>query len=148
MSDLTKVKIKLPDTFDAELLWAESKGNHLFRLVNIPFDAIGYAEGDIVRCIEIDSIPEVIGIEKDSGNGTLHLVFVDSNLPESQRVLNELVSVGCTYERASKSLVGVTIPPALLVPFSQIANYLNGIDDGILQGWEVAKRFIRANGNE
>ncbi|OQY89922.1 MAG: hypothetical protein B6D41_10090 [Chloroflexi bacterium UTCFX4] len=142
--DLVKVQIRLPDTFNAELLWAKPVGNNLYRLMNIPFDAMGYSEGDIVRTVPTGNMPTVVEIQEDSGNGTLRLFFKDSSNTEAQEILNELVSVGCTYERASSSTVGLTVPPTLELPFSQLANYLNSVDDRVLAAWEVAKKFTRS----
>jgi hypothetical protein len=86
---------------------------------------------------------EVVVLEQDSGNGTIRIIFSDSESPEAQHILDELVSVGCMYERASSELVAVTVPPNLDIPFSQLANYLNSADDEILVGWEVGKNLTR-----
>ncbi len=139
-----KIRIPLPGTsFAAETLWAEQIGESLFRLLNIPFVAFGYAENDIVRCEQIQDWFQVIGLEKDSGNGTLRLMFAQYEDNEVQAVLDELKSVGCTYEKASSNLVAVTVPPNLQIPFSQLSNFLNNTKDEVLSGWEVAKSFTR-----
>lgn len=127
-----------------ETVWAEEVGANLYRLLNIPFYAEGYAEQDIVRCVDRNEWKEVVGVEKDSGNGTVRLMFTNSQNPEAQQILDQLVSVGCTYERASSQLVAVTVPPNLAVPFSQMASYLNSTSDNVLVGWEVAKRLTRS----
>lgn len=144
-----KIKIPLPEgSFAGETLWAEPVGENLYRLLNIPFSATGYAEDDIVRCQRREEWDEVIALEKDSGNGTLRLMFADAESKEAQFILDELVSVGCTYEQASSRLVAVTVPPNLEVPFSQLANFLNNTADDILMGWEVAKELNRTAEDE
>ena len=144
MGKQVKVRFNLNgNPVDGETLWAEDLGNNLYRLLNIPYHAMGYAENDIVRCVQKADSIEVVGINKHSGNGTVRIMFNDSNSSKAQAVLNEVVSVGCTYERASSKLVAVTIPPNLEIPFSQMANYLNSISNDILTGWEVGKELIR-----
>lgn len=137
-----KIRISLP-TNSSETLWAEQVGENLFRLLNIPFFAFGYAEGDIIRSEHQQGWNQVVGLEKDSGNGTLRLIFAQDENRDIQEILDELESVGCTYEKASSKLVAVTVPPNLEIPFSQLSNFLNGTKDEIMSGWEVAKQFTR-----
>ena len=144
MKDKVKIRFNLQgNPINGETIWAEPVGKDLYRLLNIPYYAIGYAEGDIVHCVERGDWKEVINLEQDGGNGAIRIVFADSESPEAQHILDELVSVGCTYERASSELVAVTVPPNLDIPFSQMANYLNSADDKILVGWEVGKNLTR-----
>lgn len=144
MANKTKIRIPLPkDSFASETLWAEQIGENLFRLLNIPFSAFGYAENDIVRCEKVQDWYQVVGLEKDSGNGTLRLIFAQNDDQGVERILNELESVGCTYEKASSQLIAVTVPPDLQVPFSQLSNFLNSTNNEVLSGWEVAKNFTR-----
>ena len=142
MDKKVKVRIPLPDS-PGETLWAEQVGENLFRLLNIPFIAFGYAENDIVRCEQNQDWYQVVELEKDSGNGTLRLIFTQYDGKDVQRILNELASVGCTYEKGSSKLVAVTVPPHLQVPFSQLSNFLNSTKDEVMSGWEVAKNFTR-----
>lgn len=140
----TKVKVRLklqdPDGPAGETVWAEPTGEERYRLQSIPFAAYGYAEGDLVLCAWQDGWLEVVSKVSDSGNGTIRLLFRDAQSQAAQHILNELVSVGCTYEAASRQLVAVTVPSALAVPFSQLCNFLNGTEDSVLSGWEIAKR--------
>jgi len=143
-----RVKIRFPlvnESASGETLWAEGAGENLFTLLNIPFLAVGYAEGDVVRCVEHDGWHQVVGLEHSSGNGTLRLIFTDGKTRDAQEILDELSSVGCTYERASRNYVAVTVPPNLQIPFSQLSNYLNQTTDEVLTGWEVAKPFDRGD---
>ena len=140
----TKLKFLLPDgPVNGETTWAEKLGNGVFRLLNIPFFAIGYAQGDMVNCEAVAGEIRVLGMQKDSGNGTLRLFFSNIQDKDTQQVLQELTSVGATYEIAKDQLVAVNIPPNLGVPFSQLSNYLNGLSDKTLISWEVAKKFKR-----
>jgi hypothetical protein len=144
MDECVKIAFELPEvSFKRESVWAEPLGQDLYRLMNIPFYAFGYAEGDIVRCDNRAGYLTVTSLVQSSGNGTLRLLLADSAHSETQFILDELVSVGCGYERASEQLVAVTTPPTLEVSFSQLANYLNGLDSCLLIGWEIGKRLER-----
>jgi hypothetical protein len=144
MKQVVKIRFELEgDSVNGETVWAEPVGERLFRLANVPFISTGYAEGDIVLCNVVQGWQQVVGLAHDSGNGTLWLQFTDADSLAAQEVLKELASVGCTYERASDSDVGITVPPTLTVPFSQLANYLNGLPRDVLQGWEISKRMTR-----
>jgi hypothetical protein len=139
-----KVRILLTEgSLTGETLWAEKIDENVFRLCNIPFEAKGYAEDDIVLCQPKDGFNEVVSIKEDSGNGTIRLLFSNSLSKEALEILKELESVGCGYEFASSELVAVTIPPTLGVPFLQLSNFLNNTDDDILVGWEIAKPFTQ-----
>ena len=152
MGKQKKIRFNLQEvdgaSFSGETVWAEQLEGDQYRLMNIPFDISGYAEGDIVRCEpdewgEWDEVKEIV---LDSGNGTIRLLFgLGPHEEAQQKVLSELVSVGCTYERASEKFVAVTVPPTLDVPFSQLSNFLNGLSGGVLAGWEVAKPMKRLN---
>ncbi len=141
-----KIRFKLSDPTGpaGETLWAEPIAEGQCRLLSIPFAVDGYAEGDIVRCVEQDGWDEVVGMMQDGGNGTIRLLFGDAQSPDAQHVLDELVSVGCSYESAAQQLVAVTVPPTLDVPFSQLCNFLNETSDDVLQGWEIAKRVSKS----
>ncbi len=127
--------------FAGESLWAQDVVDGVYRLCNVPFNVKGYAEGDLVRCVLRDGWREVIGIERDSGNGTLLVKFTDAVEVESQRrVLDEITPVGCSYERVTRDIVAFTVPETMDVPFSQLLNYLDEqLKRGVFSGWEVHK---------
>lgn len=144
MSEQFKIRFNLQGTpTSGETVWAAKIEKDLYRLLNAPFFASGYAEGDIVRCEYHDGWLEVMTLVTDSGNGTLRLFFRDFENSNTGNVLDELVSVGCTYEKGAFGLVAVTVPPNLKVPFSQLSNYLNSLGKSTLLGWEIGKRFTR-----
>src|SRR5690349_19418629 len=100
MGQLAKIRFNLQNVpVGGETVWAEEIGDHRYRLVNIPFDANGYAEGDVVRCTSINGTEEVVGMEQDSGNGTIRIKFSGPESTNTNQILDELTSVGCTYER-------------------------------------------------
>lgn len=139
-----KIRFNLHGTPVAgETIWAINVGENLFQLVNVPFYAMGYALDDIVRCREKGEFFEVIGLEEDSGNGTVRMYFQPSQENRVKEILDEFKSLGCQVERASETLVAVSIPYNVELPFSQIANYLNSIDNSVIAGWEIGKRIKR-----
>jgi hypothetical protein len=142
MHEMAKVLMPLPDgPAGAETLWAARVGDNLYRLMNIPLYAYGYAEGDVVRCeSRQDGWPEVVGVEHASGNLTVRICFArDAEQSRVQHVTNELKSVGCQIEQAGNGILGVTVPPTMEVPFSQMVNYLNSVDKQVVEAWEVGK---------
>jgi hypothetical protein len=136
-----KVRFNLKgDPVAGELIWAKPENKDRYRLMNIPFYAVGYALDDVVRCRLDNGWQEVVAMEQDSGNGTIRLYFSDSANQEAQYILDELVSVGCEYEKVSSIVVAVSVPPSMEVSFEQLSNFLNDTSDKVLQGWEVGKR--------
>ena len=79
-------------------------------------------------------------MEEDGGNANIRILIArDADAVSVDALLGELVSVGCTFERAGPQLVAVTVPATVKVPFSQLSNYLNETDDGVVEGWDVGK---------
>jgi hypothetical protein len=140
MRNRTKVAIDLHqgDLAGAETLWAEEVSDGRYRLLNTPFFAFGYSWGDIVRCAPQGGRLRVVSIERDSGNATIRIYFAtDADSASVQYVLDELRSVGCSYERGAGGLVAVNVPPHMEVPFSQMSNFLNDQGNKVIAGWEV-----------
>jgi hypothetical protein len=78
----TKIVVDLPghwSGYGGESLWADSVGDDLFRLENIPFHAYGLNYHDIVRAVapSEDRKPEVVEVVEKSGHQTFRIVFHD-----------------------------------------------------------------------
>ena len=52
-----------------------TSGAGLYRLLNTPFTAYGYAWGDVVRCREEEEGLFVVEVVNDSGSSTVRIVF-------------------------------------------------------------------------
>lgn len=144
MTKKTKVRFDLGGTPVAgEIIWAESIARNLYRLLNIPFYAEGYAINDIVHCQKNGDWIEVVDLAQDSGNGTIRIYFENPQEGKVEQILDEFTSLGCEFERASATLVAISIPYNVEVPFSQIANYLNSLSDDKVLSWEIGKRINR-----
>jgi hypothetical protein len=142
LANRVKVLIPLPDgPTSGESLWAEQAGEGLYRLLNNPIFAYGYAWGDTVRCVRKEGWWEVLGIARDSQNSTIRIHFsAPPDSPGVRHVLTELGSVGCNYERAMGGLFSVNVPSDVEIPLSQVSNFLDQQPEGVLADWEIGKK--------
>lgn len=120
----------------AETLWATALGNDEFELDNSPFYAYSVSWKDVVYA-PIDSTEGVATFErivKKSGHRTVRVIFdppvEDGN--DSDRVLQGLVLMGCTYEGANRRYISIDVPPS--VQLDSVRQYL--IDQNA--NWEHA----------
>lgn len=113
--ELVKIFFNLPENSEpvaTESLWAEQLGSNLYRLRNVPFYLYGVSEQDIVKAEENDGRLVVTGIVDRGGHST-YRIFLTEQTSEEQFskdwvFLHEL---GCTYERATRRLVAIDVPP-------------------------------------
>ncbi|MEL7005826.1 MAG: DUF4265 domain-containing protein [Bacteroidota bacterium] len=103
---LCKIYIDLPNHWAAggESLWAESLGDDLYKVENIPFFAYGLNFHDIVLATS-DSPelkPEVHKVVKQSGHRTLRVSFKEHiNGDQQEEYLNSMTNFSISYERAN-----------------------------------------------
>jgi hypothetical protein len=112
---LVKVTFNLPDkdgTFATESLWAEPIGDGLYRLRNVPFYVRGFSEQDTVKAEEHEGRLLVRSIVERGGHST-YRIFLPEQTTEEQFVKDwiSLGELGCTYERATRRLIGIDVPP-------------------------------------
>ena len=108
------VRLGVSDWHDhqAESLWAEPLAEGVFRIANIPFYADGLSYGDIVAVHEREGEKLITGVTRRGGHSTYRLFLTETGLTDTW--LSHwlpLEDVGCTYERATKRLLGVDVPP-------------------------------------
>jgi hypothetical protein len=124
-----KVLFRVPNedgSAEVETLWAFDLGNDQYKLDNSPFYAYSVSWQDIVYA-PFDKDEERATFQRvvsKSGNRTIRIVF-DSPVEkgnESDRVLQGLVSLGCSYEGASKKYISLNIPPE--VELEAVRKYL------------------------
>jgi hypothetical protein len=113
---LTKIVVQL-DTADwhsyaTESLWCQRLPDGGYRLDNVPFLAKGLSCYDVVEARETASGLEVVAVRLRSGHSTYRFV-VPPDAPEAawERYWLPLEQVGCTYERATRRLFAVDVPP-------------------------------------
>lgn len=140
MTSLCKVRIDLSQQKDSpvagELLWAEDLDGDLYRLRSVPSVAFGFAEGDIVRCRNVDGVLTVDALVGNHGNGVIRVYFREA-LPRSEEVFRRLKQIGCTYEQGTERLFLFSVPGAAEENLEEISIMLNGADE--VEAWEIAK---------
>lgn len=100
---MEKVGLRGPDG-EFETMWATPLGENRYRLENSPFFAYGVSWQDVVDARpqpdDSSGIPVVRRVVRKSGHRTLRLILVPGKdeAPEQERVLQELATLGCTYE--------------------------------------------------
>jgi hypothetical protein len=95
-----------------ESLWAEAFGNNSYRLRNVPFIVFGFSEQDVVTATETEDVLKVTGVAVRGGHSTYRLVLPEDTSEEQfLQDWHPLQDLGCTYERATRRLVAVDVPP-------------------------------------
>lgn len=116
-----------PD-FDNERVWAKKINDNEFQVGNIPLYVRGVSYGDIVEAQEVSKdVYQFTKVIRSSGHSTFR-IFVDSNMPESQKILQEVITqlnnMGVKTEGAKdSSLTAIDIPKNVNV--SMVGEYLN-----------------------
>lgn len=109
-----------------ETLWAIPLGNDRYKLDNSPFYAYGVSWQDIIFAPydKQEGFPTFQYVVEASGNRTVRVFFDPPVVPgnSSDRVLQGLVTLGCSYEGANRKYISVNIPPA--VEMHQVRSYL------------------------
>jgi hypothetical protein len=115
-----KVVFRVPEedgSVRVETLWGTALGDDQYKIDNSPFYAYGVSWEDVVYApVDLeDGRPTFIRVVSKSGNRTVRVIFdppvQDGN--ESDRVLQGLVALGCTYEGANRGYMSVNVPPEL-----------------------------------
>jgi Domain of unknown function (DUF4265) len=124
-----KVLFRVPNddgTADVETLWAVPLGDDKYQLDNSPFYAYSVSWRDIVYApIDSDEGRATFRhVEAKSGNRTVRVALEEpaERGNESQRLLDGLLSLGCTYEGANRRLISVNVPAN--VELSRVRDYL------------------------
>jgi hypothetical protein len=122
---MVKVGLRAPDG-DFETMWATPLGNDRYRLENSPFYAYRVSWQDVVEARPEDEtgLPVVQRAVEKSGHRTVRLILVASanEVPEQDRVLDDLNALGCTYEGYNPRYFAIDIPPG--IEFSAVVDYL------------------------
>ena len=95
-------------------MWAESLGQDLYRIRNVPFFAYGINFHDVVRATadSPELKPEIREVVEPSGHRTLRIIFAGDIDPAKQvALLDKLKRFKATYERADETNVAVDIEP-------------------------------------
>jgi hypothetical protein len=98
-----------------ETLWATHLGADDYKLDNSPFYAYGVSWEDVVSAPfnPEEGFPTFDRVVSKSGNKTVRVIFETAieTGNDSDRVLQGLVALGCSYEGANRKYVSVNLPP-------------------------------------
>jgi Domain of unknown function (DUF4265) len=115
-----KVLFRIPEddgSAQVETLWATALGNDEFRLDNSPFYAYSVSWEDTVYAPydPAEEFPTFQRVVKKSGNRTIRVIFDPpvQNGNASDRLLQGLVALGCSYEGANRGYMAINIPPEI-----------------------------------
>ena len=116
--DMAKVLFRIPEddgSANVETLWATPLGEDRYQIENSPFYAYAVSWKDIVYApYNLDEkFPTFERVISKSGHKTIRIVFETpaTEGSESYKVLQQLVSLGCSYEGANKLYICIDIPP-------------------------------------
>ena len=125
----TKVLFRVPDDqggATVETLWAIPLGSDQYKIDNSPFYAYGVSWQDTVFAPTDpqEGLPTFQSIVAKSGNRTIRVIFDPPVSPGnvSDRALEGLLALGCTYEGANPGYMSVNIPPG--TELQQVSSYL------------------------
>jgi preprotein translocase subunit Sec63 len=111
---------------EVETLWAYDLGSGHYRIDNLPFYAYCVSLHDVVLApfSEDEKFPTFEKVLSKSGNRTIRVIFNQPPEPgnESERLLNDLVSIGSGFEGANKRYIAINIPSS--VPLEDVVKIL------------------------
>lgn len=106
-----------------ESVWAERKGENIYKIKNIPFyskevcldDEVNTSKGSDGEAVFVDVI-------SDEGNSTVRIIFFGDDEGLSGMVMTEISDMGCSWEGMGKEFYSVNVPEN--VDFDDVAEYL------------------------
>jgi hypothetical protein len=130
-----KVLIRNEFGYD-ETFWAFDLGNNVYQVASSPFFAYGvsYQDEVIAKAKNNGDIPELIRINRKSGNRTIRITgYKEIEKGRiNEQVINDIKELGCGVEGASRKYKSVNIPAN--VDIQTVVNYLIRHN----QRWEYA----------
>jgi len=115
-----KVLFRVPNedgSAEVETLWADDLGNDQYKLDNCPFYAYGVSWEDVVYAPfdPVEGFPTFQSVVAKSGNRTVRVILDPPAAAgnESEKLLSDLLALGCGCERATQSYVVVNIPSSV-----------------------------------
>ena len=113
---MVKIKVPLPPNDpsggEAEWMWADSDGENLFIVRNVPVFAFGLSYGDAVNTTMIDGVPVFANIARHNGHSTYRIYTkTDRHSPEVTALLERLKALGCDIEVATDKVIAVDVLP-------------------------------------
>ncbi len=124
--NLVKVALSGPEG-DIETLWARSLGRDRYRLENSPFLVYGLSYHDLIeaRPRGPGELPALVRVIEKSGHRTIRVLLEPpaSESEAGQRVLRELVDMGCAVEGLDSRCIAINVPPG--IELERVEDYLD-----------------------
>ena len=122
-------------------VWAEPLGSERFRVESCPFFAYGLSRDDVVQAAgpEGAGAPVLEDVLEKGGHRTLRMALAGGVALEAapvQRLLERLLSLGCTHELLRPSLVAIDAPAS--ADLGEVAEALQEAAERRLVAWEWA----------
>lgn len=137
--EYVKVEIRLEaddDKENVETLWAVRVGKNRYRVDNVPFLAYRISCGDIVEARPQQKTELLLfqRVVKKGGHRTIRVILdkPPGKSKTSERILERLVELKCSWEGANDHYFAVDLPPE--AKLDDVADYLS--DTGV--EWEYA----------
>lgn len=95
-----------------ETVWAARLMSGYLVLKNIPFYAYGISYDDVVRVEQNEHLAEAVEAVGRSGHSTYRFFVKEGNLERALANYWKVIEdAGCTYERATRHLFSIDVPP-------------------------------------
>src|SRR5688572_9895790 len=118
--EMSKVLFRIQETDGSatvETLWATPLGKDRYQLDNSPFYVYSVSWKDVVYAPfdPQEQFPTFQRVLTKSGHKTIRIIFEKAVTGDSvaEGALEQLVSLGCSYEGATKGYVCIDIPPGV-----------------------------------
>ncbi len=144
---LVKVHVSLPNHWmiAGESMWAQSLGNNVYKLENVPFFSYGLNFKDEVEAYpDKDDILEVSKVVKPSGNKTIRIVFDKTVERKSQdNYINTIKELDCSLERWDDTYLSVNIREG--ANFDAIYDQLDEWSEEDILGFETCHERVEGS---
>lgn len=138
---LEKILIELPPDHwsghGGERVWAKPLGDALYEVRSMPWYAYDINWGDVVRCEGMSpaDLPIVAEVVRSQGHLTLRVYFEEIKDADRERMLDEIVGRGATYENADDMMYALDLEPD--VNSQELLDYLAREEEAGHLAWET-----------
>jgi hypothetical protein len=125
---MVKVGLQAPGG-EFETMWATPVEAGRYRLENSPFYAYRVSWLDVVEARPDETgLPVLTRVVTKSGHRTVRVILIPGldEMPERQRVLDDLIALGCSYEGYNPRYFAIDVPPE--TDLAEVAAYLTKDD--------------------
>ena len=143
---LLKVHVSLPNHWmiGGESMWAESLGNDIYRLENVPFFSYSLNFKDEVQAIpDQDGILQIRRVVRRSGNRTIRIIFDKEISKENQESYIKVIrDLDCSLERWDNTYLAINVRASAC--YSTVLDQLDIWSDQDIIALETCEEQIRS----